>query len=83
MSEDRLTREERVRLEAFNQISVRHVSRPIDFSVHCQEADQLIAWLQMMNPRGSSRATPLEIRVAPVVEKRTETVTVETAHEDQ
>ncbi len=45
---DQLTKEERIKLEAFAQIGVRHAMRPtvIDIDAHISEAEVLAKWLQ-------------------------------------
>lgn len=45
MNPDKLTRAERIRLEAFAQISRRHGYRPIAMEAHKAEAEELERWL--------------------------------------
>jgi len=45
--EDILNHAERIRLEAFAQIGLRHMHRPIDLDAHIVEAEKLEKWLKL------------------------------------
>ena len=46
MIEDKLTRAERLRLEAFAQVNLRNQMRPIALDKHMREAELVEAWLK-------------------------------------
>lgn len=45
MNQDKLTRAERIRLEAFAQVGQRNAMRPIAMEAHMAEAELLERWL--------------------------------------
>jgi len=46
MPQDKLTRNERIRLEAFAQINQRYMTKPLPLLLHIQEAEELEKWLK-------------------------------------
>lgn len=46
MQQDKLTRAERIRLEAFAQATGRHQMRPLDLDEHMIEAEKIETWLR-------------------------------------
>lgn len=46
MGEDKLTRAERIRLESFAQVGMRHQIRPIPLTDHFIEAERVEKWLR-------------------------------------
>ena len=47
MHQDQLTRKERVRLEAFAQVTARHQMRPLSLEDHMKEAQRVEAFLYL------------------------------------
>ena len=46
MIQDKLTRAERLWLEAFNQVNLRNQMRPVPLKNHLAEAEEIEQWLK-------------------------------------
>jgi hypothetical protein len=58
MPEDKLTRAERIRLEAFAQVGARNMARPLTLAMHLQEAEKVEAWLYAARDPSPTRPAP-------------------------